>query len=186
MGIETVDAAAGISSDAVQAKTGKGWAEWFKLLDKAGAVEMNHTAIAAHLHDKLGCSGWWSQMIAVGYEQERGLRVKFQKCDGDFSGSASKTVAVPLADLYAAWTDAKLRRRWLPGAKFTVTTATPNKSIRMVWDDGTRVEANFLAKGTGKSQVAVEHRKLADVDAVAKAKEFWKAALERLKEMLEK
>src|SRR4051794_29290724 len=153
MGTATVDTAAGIGTDAVRAKTGKGWAEWFKLLDKAGAVEMNHTQIAAHLHDALGCTGWWSQMIAVGYEQGRGLRVKFQKCDGDFSGSASKTVGVPLADLYAAWTDAKVRRRWLPGAKFTVTTATPNKSIRMKWGDDTRVEANFVAKGTGKSQV---------------------------------
>jgi uncharacterized protein YndB with AHSA1/START domain len=186
MGTETVGAAAGIGSDAVRAKTGKGWAEWFKLLDKAGAVEMNHTQIAAHLHDKLGCPGWWSQMIAVGYEQERGLRVKHQKCDGDFSGSASKTVAVPLPALYAAWTDAKARRRWLPGAKFTVSKATPNKSIRIVWGDDTRVEVNFVAKGADKSQVAVEHKKLADADAVATVKEYWKAALERLKDVLEK
>src|SRR5437764_12460023 len=107
MGVETVETAAGIGTAAVRAKTGKGWADWFKLLDRAGAVEMNHAAIAKHLHDKLGCTPWWSQMIAVGYEQERGLRVKHQKCDGDFSASASKTVAVPVADLYAAWTDAK-------------------------------------------------------------------------------
>jgi hypothetical protein len=186
MGTATVDTAAGISSEAVRAKTGKGWAEWFKLLDKAGAVEMNHTQIAAHLHDELGCPPWWSQMIAVGYEQERGLRVKFQKCDGDFSGSASKTVAVPLTPLFAAWTDAKVRRRWLPGAKFTVSKATPNKSIRMVWADGTRVEVNFFAKGAGKSQVAVEHKKLGGVEAVAKVKEYWKAALERLRELLER
>jgi uncharacterized protein YndB with AHSA1/START domain len=185
MGTEKVDAAAGISTAAVRAKTGKGWADWFKLLDRAGAVEMNHTAIAKHLHDKHDCPPWWSQMIAVGYEQERGLRVKHQKYDGGFSASASKTVAVPLADLYAAWTDAKLRRRWLPGAKITVSTATPNKSLRIVWGDGTRVEAGFLAKGAGKSQVAVEHRKLAGVQAVAKAKEYWTTALGKLKEMLE-
>jgi uncharacterized protein YndB with AHSA1/START domain len=146
---------------------------------------MNHTAIAAHLHDKLGCPGWWSQMIAVGYEQARGLRVKHQKCDGDFSASASKTIAVPLTPLFTAWTDAKVRRRWLPAAKFTVSTATANKSIRMVWGDGTRVEVNFLAKGAAKSQVAVEQKKLAGVEAVAQVKEHWKAALERLKELLE-
>jgi hypothetical protein len=185
MAAQKVDKAGGISSEAVRAKTGKGWDEWFKLLDKAGAVEMKHTQIAAHLHDKLGCAGWWSQMIAVGYEQERGLRVKFQKCDGDFSGSASKTIAVALTPLFTAWTDAKVRRRWLPGAKFTVSKATANKSIRIVWDDDTRVEVNFVGKGAGKSQVAVDHKKLADADAVAKAKEYWKAALERLKELLE-
>jgi uncharacterized protein YndB with AHSA1/START domain len=181
----TIETAAGIGTDAVRAKTGKGWADWFKLLDRAGAVEMNHTAIAAHLKEKLGCPSWWSQMIAVGYEQERGLRVKYQKCDGDFSASASKTVAVPVADLCAAWTDAKVRRRWLPGAKFTVTTATPGKSIRMKWADDTRVEVGFVAKGPGKSQVAVEHRKLGGVAGVAKAKEYWVAALGRLKDLLE-
>jgi hypothetical protein len=42
-----------------------------------------------------------------------------------------------------------------------------------------------VAKGPGKSQVAVEHRKLGRVDAVAKTKEYWKAALERLKVLLE-
>jgi Domain of unknown function (DUF4287) len=185
MAVEKVETAAGIGTAAVKAKTGKGWADWFKLLDRAGAGEMNHTAIAAHLRDELGCPPWWSQMIAVGYERERGLRVKFQKCDGDFSASASKTIAVPLAVLYAAWTDAKVRRRWLPGAKFTMTTATPNKSIRMVWADDTRVEAGFVAKGPGKSQVAVEQKKLGGVAAVAKAKEFWAAALGRLKELFE-
>jgi uncharacterized protein YndB with AHSA1/START domain len=186
MGAEKVDKAGGISTEAVRTNTGKGWNDWFKLLDKAGAVEMNHTQIAAHLHDKLDCSGWWSQMIAVGYEQERGLRVKHQKGDGDFSASAAKTVAVPLTPLFAAWTDAKVRRRWLPGAKFTVSKATPNKSIRMAWDaDGTRVEVMFYAKGEGKSQVTVEHNKLPGAAAVAEMKGYWKAALERLKELLE-
>jgi uncharacterized protein YndB with AHSA1/START domain len=185
MGAEKVEKAAGISSDAVKAKTGKNWAEWFKLLDAAGAVEMKHAAIAAHLREKHGCPSWWCQMITVGYEQERGLRVKHQKCDGEYSGSASKTIAVPLTPLYAAWTDAKVRRRWLPGAKFTVRKSTPNRSIRMDWSDDTRVEVMFYAKGTGKSQVAVQHDNLADVDAVAEIKNYWKAALERLKELLE-
>jgi uncharacterized protein YndB with AHSA1/START domain len=186
MGAANLDKANGIGTDAVRAKTGKGWAEWFRLLDAAGAVQMNHTAIAAHLRDKLGCPGWWNQMVAVGYEQERGLRARHQTSAGDFSASASKTVAVPLDPLYAAWTDAKVRRRWLPGAKFTVSTATPNRSIRMAWaDDGTRVEVMFYAKGAGKSQVTVQHGKLADAAAVAETKAYWKAALERLKELLE-
>ena len=40
---------AGISSTAVEAKTGKGWDAWFRLLDKRGARKLKHTAIAALL-----------------------------------------------------------------------------------------------------------------------------------------
>ena len=36
----------GVSDDAVKAKTGKKWDEWFKVLDKAGARMMDHTEIA--------------------------------------------------------------------------------------------------------------------------------------------
>ena len=32
----------GVSDDAVKAKTGKKWDEWFKVLDKAGARMMDH------------------------------------------------------------------------------------------------------------------------------------------------
>ncbi|HEY1377249.1 MAG TPA: DUF4287 domain-containing protein [Gemmataceae bacterium] len=186
MGADKLDKVNGIGTEAVRARTGKGWAEWFKLLDAAGAVEMNHTAIAAHLREKHGCPRWWNQMVAVGYEQERGLRAKHQDSAGDFSASASKTIAVPLDPLFAAWMDAKVRRRWLSGATFTVSKATPNKSIRMAWaDDGTRVEVMFYPKRVGKSQVTVQHGKLADAAAVAERKAYWQAALGRLKGLLE-
>ena len=72
---------AGISADAVRAKTGKGWAEWFAVLDQAGAAKWPHKEIASFLHEQ-ECGDWWSQMVAVGYEQARGLRVKHQTADG--------------------------------------------------------------------------------------------------------
>lgn len=36
-----------MSDDAVEAKTGKTWSYWFRLLDKAGAKKMNHQEIVA-------------------------------------------------------------------------------------------------------------------------------------------
>src|SRR5687768_4451894 len=131
---------AGIKSDAVRAKTGKGWADWFALLDKAGAAKWPHKEIASFLHDQ-ECGDWWSQTVAVGYEQARGLRVKHQTADG-FTAGASKTVAAPIATLYRAWTDAKVRAKWLPDAAgVTIRTATESKSLRMVWVDGTSTVA---------------------------------------------
>jgi hypothetical protein len=61
---------AGMSDEAVKAKTGKTWSEWFAVLDKAKAQRMEHKAMAAYQHEKEGVPGWWRQMIAVAYERE--------------------------------------------------------------------------------------------------------------------
>ena len=173
------------SDEAVKAKTGKVWAEWFKILDKAGAKKWPHQDISAYLHDKQKVSPWWSQMVSVAYEHERGLRQKFQKCDGEFSASSSRTLPVPLAKAYAAWTDAKLREKWLPHAPMEITTATPGKSLRAKWNGSTRLSVNFYGKGAQKAQVAVDHEKLASSKDCAKMKAYWFAALNRLQELLE-
>jgi len=181
--VKSDEVQAGIGSEAVRAKTGKGWAEWFAVLDKAGAAKWPHKEIAKHLH-ALGCGDWWSQMVTVGYEQARGLRVKHQVASG-FSASASKTVAVPIAKLYAAWIDAKTRAKWLRGARFTVRTATKDRSLRITWSDETNVDVMFFSKGPTKSQVAIEQRKLSSVKDVERVKKFWGGALEQLKQLLE-
>ncbi|MFL5342376.1 MAG: hypothetical protein ACJ8F7_19685 [Gemmataceae bacterium] len=185
MAARTNDVYAGISSAAVRAKTGKGWDEWFKLLDGVGAAEWPHKPIAAYLQDDCSCPPWWSQMVTVGFEQARGLRVKHQTTDG-FSASGSKTVAVPIGQLYLAWKDGKRRAKWLPdSAAITIHRATKDRSMRITWADGSSVDVMFYVKGQAKSQVTVEQRKLPDAKAVARVKAFWKAALEKLKGALE-
>jgi hypothetical protein len=169
---------------AVKAKTGKVWAEWFEILDKAGAKKWPHKDIAAYLHEKQKVPGWWSQMVSVGYEHERGIRQKFQKCDGEFSAGGSRTVAVPMAKAFAAWTDEKLRQRWLPGAKLEITTATPGKYVRGKWNENTRLSVGFYVKGPEKTQVAVDHSKLANSKECAKMKSYWFSALNRLEKTL--
>ena len=72
--IEEPATAAGISDTAVRAKTGKGWEEWFAILDEWDAKEKGHTASAKHLRDELGVSPWWAQAVTVRYEYARGLR----------------------------------------------------------------------------------------------------------------
>jgi hypothetical protein len=164
---------------AVKAKTGRDWQQWYSILDKAGATKMNHKEIAEYLYDKQGVPGWWSQMIAVTYEQEKGLREKHERPDG-YSVSASKTFEVPLSKLYKYWNDEKLRNKWLKD-EFTVRKATEGKSMRIKWNDDTSVEVNFYGKGNSKSQAAVQHSKLASAKQVERTRSYWKAALERLK-----
>jgi hypothetical protein len=174
-----------VSDAAVQAATGRGWEEWFAWLDQAGAARLPHREIAAMVY-AAGVPGWWSQSVAVGFERARGLRAKHQKVDG-FSASASKTVAVPLAVLYAACADEASRAGWLlppPGVTYRVRGATLDKSVRLVWSDGTAVTIGVYAKGEGKSLVGLEHSKLPDAEAVPRLKAFWKESLERLASQL--
>ena len=174
-----------MSDEAVKERTGKTWAEWFKILDQAGAKKWQHKDISAYLRDEQKVGPWWCQMVAVDYEHARGIREKFQKCDGEFAASGSRTLSVSMTKLYEAWTDEKLRRRWLPDAKMEITTATPNKSLRAKWDDGkSRLSVNFYAKGSGKSQAAVDHMKLASSAESAKMKSYWFNALDRLETLL--
>jgi uncharacterized protein YndB with AHSA1/START domain len=175
----------GIGDAAVESKTGKNWAEWLAVLDRAGAAKMSHKEIAAYLSSKQKCPSWWCQMVAVGYEQERGLRDKHQK-PGGYSASASKVVGAPVNRLYAAWSDESIRGRWLPKARLQIRKATPNKSLRIAWDDGkTSVSVLFHAKGDAKSQVALEHDKLPESDDVERMKAHWKKALQKLADLLE-
>jgi len=174
-----------MSDEAVKARTGKVWSEWYEILDKAGAKKWKHQEISAYLSDTHKVGPWWAQMIAVPYEHARGLREKFQNCAGEFSASGSRTLNVPMAKLFSAWTDEKLRRRWLPGAKIEITTATRNKSLRAKWDDGaSRLSVNFYSKGAGRNQAAVDHMKLSNSKECARMKTYWFEALNRLESQL--
>lgn len=169
----------GISDAAVRDATGKGRAEWFSALDAAGARTMSHKEIVALLAETPGLSGWWQQMIAVEYERARGLRAANQTADG-YRVSASKTIAVPLDDLYRAWADEARRAEWLPDAPITIRKATPSKSMRITWSDGTHVDVLFYAKGDAKSQVSIDHRKLGAPDDVERMRSFWRERLAAL------
>jgi uncharacterized protein YndB with AHSA1/START domain len=174
---------AGISSAAVENATGRGWREWLRVLDAAGARRMLHKEIAAYLHSEHSVPPWWSQMVTVGYEQARGMREKHQKSDG-YSAGSSRTIGAPVSALYRAWHDGRTRSRWL-GADLDVRKATPERSMRITWAGGTNVEVNFASKGAGKSHVSVQHGKLPSAREVARMKAFWTEALDRLKSTLE-
>ena len=174
-----------MSDDAIRERTGRGWDEWFALLDAWEAASRPHPDVARWLRDEHGVDGWSAQSVTVGYERARGLRAPGQRPDG-WSVTASKTVAVPVERLYAAFGDDGLRERWLPGAELHVRTASPPKSALYDWENGsTRVIVGFYAKGDGKSQVALEHARLPDADTAEEMKSWWRERVGALKEMLE-
>ena len=175
---------AGMSDAALRQKIGHGWKHWVEALDRVGADAWPHRRIAKHLHEEHGMPAWWRQMVAVGYERIKGLRAVGQRRDGTFETTKSKTFAVPLPHLYLAWSDARLRTKWLPGVALTVRTTKREKSMRITWPDRTSVEVGFIGKTATKSQVAVQHSKLADKPTAAKMKAYWEERLRALGEVL--
>lgn len=173
---------AGMSDPSVAKATGRTWGEWARLLDAAGAAAKPHRDIARHVAS-LGAGSWWSQMVTVGYERIRGLRERGQRRGGGYTATKSRTFDVPVSTLFDAFADTRTRRRWLP-TKISVRSATPNKRMRMAWDDGTVVLVGFIPKSSAKSAVAVEHQGLADRSASEATKKAWSEAFDRLGELL--
>lgn len=172
-----------ISDDAVKAKTGKTWPEWFEALDQAGAQKLSHQEIVALIRKEPKASSWWQQMVTVGYEQARGLRVVHEKPEG-FEISVSKTLNLPVGTAFLLFQDPMMRRRWLK-ENLTVRKATENKSIRVDWDGGeTLVVIAFFAKSANKTQIAIQHSKLPSANAAKKQKLYWAEQLDKLQQVL--
>ncbi|HEX6325960.1 MAG TPA: hypothetical protein VFZ72_05265 [Jiangellaceae bacterium] len=173
-------------SSGIQRATGRDRDEWFGVLDDWGAPGRPYREIASWLTDKHGMSSWCAQKLIVEYEQARGLREPGARSDGTFEVGASKTLAVPVERAYSAFTEPKLRSRWLPGEALTELDGTrPGKVARFDRADGTRVVAQFDDQTVGKCTVSVQHQRISDVQAAEAAKAYWRERLAALKTMLE-
>jgi len=100
-----------------------------------------------------------------------------------FDANKSRTFPVSVADLYAAWS-ARKRVRWLGDVALTIRTSKKHRSMRITWPDDTDVHVHFEDKGQEKSTVTVQHRKLKDERAVARAKAAWDERFDRLRVVL--
>ena len=176
------------SDEAIRGRTGRGWEEWFDLLDEWGAAEHTHRETARWVAQQQDAHplAWNVQAVVGSYERTRGLRAPGEHADG-FAISASKTVAVPVERLFDAFVDASLRDRWLPDAQLRERVATRPKSARFDWGDGTsRVHVTFAAKGEDRSVAALQHVRLADAGEADRMKAYWRERVASLKAELER
>jgi hypothetical protein len=175
---------AGMSDAAIKKGTGCTWDKWVKSLDHNGAQNMSHAEIAELARKKYKAPPWWGQMVAVGYERIRGLRVRGQQRDGSYQASKSRTFNVPVDVLFDAWTDAATRKKWLNVAGVKVRTATKPKSMRIDFPGAGILSLNFAAKGATKSSVAIEQPKLPSKESVVVMKAEWSERFDRLAALL--
>lgn len=167
------------SDDALKKKTGRNWAEWCKLLDADGAKELDHKKLAKLVDSMHSAGAWWSQTVAVGYEQLCGKRSLHERSDRTFSMSISKTLLISALNAHSFFVEEKKRALWLR-EEIIIRTATAPKSVRITWPDKTSVAVWITSKGQTKCSIAVEHSKLKSQAAVTTQKRFWQEAFQRL------
>jgi uncharacterized protein YndB with AHSA1/START domain len=168
--------------DAVRKATGRDWAAWFDVLDRDGGADRDHRGIV-ELAVRNGAGDWWAQMVSVAYEQARGKRALHQKTDG-YAVSASRTIDAAMDRVFAAFVEPEMRAAWLPDP-VEVTKATPGKSVRIRWADGSRVSVYLTARREDRTAVAVQHERIGDDAAASALKASWAQALDRLRARLE-
>lgn len=176
---------AGVTDKAVKKATGHSWSDWLSTLDRAGAAAMDHKNIAGLLRRDHNLSGWWAQKVAVGYEQQRGLREVHQKQDG-YEATKSRTFPEPVEIVFEMWMDEKKRAQWLSNPYCEIRKSTKNRSIRITWHDQTNVEVYFQFQPEKRStRVSIQHNKLEEREDVDKLKTYWHNQLLQLAHLLE-
>jgi len=177
-------ALAGVSSEAMETRTGRSLADWFAILESWGAADRTHTEIARWLREEQGVDGWWSQSVTVGYERAHGRRVLHQTAAG-FSVGVTRTVPAPESTVRAMFADSARRATWLAGAPIERRAGYRGPRGRYEWTDPpSKVWVDLASKGDAKTAVTVTHEGLPDADAAAAMKVAWRAALDRLKAVL--
>ena len=194
------------SPQATLEATGRDLSSWLEVLDAAGAAELSHKEIVAHLereHPEVS-SGWWRQSIAVDYERARGRRAVGQTADAGFQVGVQRTIP---ADAERAWELITSRPDlWLgegaavtfekgepyevsgaqgPQASGEVRVVKPGDRLRMTWQPSGWSEPATLQLAlsetkTGKTAINVHLEKLPDGDAREEMKRRWREALERI------
>jgi uncharacterized protein YndB with AHSA1/START domain len=173
---------AGISDAAVRERTGRSWTEWIAALDREGGRELETAALARLLEDRFDLAGWWSQMVAVGYEEATGRRDAVGE-EAGLSATVSRAFDVPVEMLFDLWHDDARRRRWYGADDFAIESAVRPRSLRASWPAAAPqdIAISFTARGVTRSEVTVERRALGAADEVLAVKRHWAEALERLR-----
>lgn len=196
-----------ISDAAVRKATGKGWDEWFALLDSEGAEALPHKHVARMLHEKgYIASGWWCQMVTVEYERVRGKRVLGQAAGAGFQIGVQKSLPLSPEHIWSLLESAEGRALWLgtvpdlrwekgaayataEGTRGEIRTFTPGKHVRLTWQPPHFAQPATLQVSvtpSGKKTAVLFHlEKLADAETRKRMRAHWRGVLAKLAELAE-
>jgi hypothetical protein len=170
------------TSDAeITQRSGRGWEAWFDALDDWGAQDRTHREIARRVASELDVDplAWEAQAVTLSYERACKGREVGEHPDG-YTITASKTIAVPVEQLFDALLDPQRRTTW----GLTLRTSTRPGRAHFDGADRTRVHLTCDARDPRKSRVTVEHARLADRETADRRKASWRTALSGLADEL--
>lgn len=194
-----------VSSDAVERATGRGWDAWIAFIDGRGGGRMDHKQIVKLVGTSGGVdSGWWQQMVTVGYEHAKGRRQTGETTDAGFQVGVQRAIPAAREALWELLTSGPGRRAWLgsvrsprfePGTRMKsragleveVRTVKPGHRLRLAWRPAGRAADTTLQltlscprNTRSRTTLRFHHEKLADEAEREDARVHWRAVLEEL------
>jgi hypothetical protein len=169
-------------------RTGRGWEDWFALLDSWEAESLGHLEVVRRVAAIPDVSAWEAQAVATSFERASGMRAVGQRIGPDgYVATASKTMAAPAEQVFMAFVEPSRRAGWLCGLELSERTVSKPKTARFdVGDGSTRLLLTVEAKGPSKCTVAVEHSRLSGSLERETRQAFWRKALAALKREVER
>lgn len=170
-----------LSDGAVREATGRGWNEWCDLIDAWDGHRDGHAAVASWLQDTHGVDGWWSQTVTVGWERITGRRLPYQRPDGTFTVSKSRTMNLDVATMRAMLVDDDARTNLFPGYQTSLRSRPKSKALRVGFEPGV-VLFSFDPVDEDRTKVTVTHESLPAFDQVEEWRLYWEKWLEAIEE----
>jgi uncharacterized protein YndB with AHSA1/START domain len=197
-----------VTSASVLKATGKGWAEWITLLDKAGARTWTHQEIVAFLKKRHKLGPWWQQWVTSGYESAIGRRVEGQNSKGEYHVTATKSLPLNVKKVWKILVSDAGQSIWLKplykgviavgnifetgdGFFGEIRTLKKERRVRMTWQDPdwshkTVVQVTLVPRTGEKSILVFDHLQIKDLKVQAKMRKRWRDSADELAKLIQR
>ncbi|MGY1804350.1 hypothetical protein ACI78T_13820 [Blastococcus sp. SYSU D00922] len=170
----------------VERATKRTWDEWLAFMDRIGAQDLDHKAIALQVYEEidetLDQRGWWTQAVTVAYEQHIGRRIPGQRPDGTFQTSVSRSTSLGMRELMDRWESFAAGDEGvlaIVGGEPRVSGTERRITWRAKAADGSSVVVISEPKKNGTASLVVQHMGLATLELNEAARERWAGIVAR-------
>jgi hypothetical protein len=171
----------------VERATNRTWDEWLAFMDRIGAKDLDHKAIALQVYEELDGTieqlGWWTQAVTVAYEQYIGRRIPGQRPDGTFQTSVSRSTPLGMQELMDRWAEFAAGDEVVQDVVADGDLRVSGTDRRISWrtkaKDGSSVVVISEPKKNGTASLVVQHMGLPSLELSEEARERWASVVSR-------
>lgn len=171
-------AAAGPTDAKLAARSGRGVAEWFEILDAEDATRLSHAQIVDLLSEVYEAPEWGAESVAVRYQQAHGIALPGQQSDGTFAVTASRSVRGAQLQLL----ESAMEQAVALGATDPDEVHRQPERCTAAWllESGDRLEARVGAPRDGRCAVTFEESRIRLPERVSDLRRRLERAIERV------